>query len=76
MVEVIPLSEALISISEMTKLVNRNRQTLWSWWNTGKFPSPILQNGKTLGWRESDYIEWLRRNQAQVSVERQVRKAC
>lgn len=67
MLEIIPLSEALIPISEMTKRVNRNRQTLWIWWKAGKFPAPILTSeGRTLGWLESDYKEWLKRNQAQI----------
>ncbi len=76
MIEIIPLTEALIPISDMTKLVNRNRQTLWAWWNSGKFPAPIVQNGKTIGWRESDYINWLIKNQAQASLEPELSKRC
>ena len=75
MVEIMPITEVVIPISEMTRRINRNRQTLWMWWNTGKFPTPIMLNGRTIGWRESDYMEWLKNNQAQVPDEIKVSKA-
>ncbi len=49
----------LLSIEDVCKLINRNRRTLWEWVRDGKFPQPIKINGRTLGWKESTYNEWI-----------------
>lgn len=49
----------LISIKEMCDLIGRDRRTLWCWTKNGQFPTPVKIKGRTLGWLESTYQEWL-----------------
>ncbi|MGB5854891.1 MAG: AlpA family phage regulatory protein [Oceanisphaera sp.] len=43
----------------MCALLNRDRRTLWFWVKNGKFPQPLKINGRTVGWRASEYRAWL-----------------
>lgn len=52
-------TQKLISIKQMTDFLNRDRRTLWAWVRDGKFPEPIKMNGRTVGWPESVYQQWL-----------------
>ncbi|RAS54415.1 AlpA family transcriptional regulator [Vibrio diazotrophicus] len=52
-------TQKLISIKQMTDLLNRNRRTLHVWVRDGKFPEPLKMNGRTVGWPESVYHQWL-----------------
>lgn len=49
----------LINIRDMCALLNRDRRTLWFWVKNGKFPQPLKINGRTVGWRASEYRAWL-----------------
>ncbi len=50
----------IMSLKEVSESVGRNPRTIWRWWAKDKsFPKPIQINGRCLGWRESDFVEWL-----------------
>lgn len=49
----------LLSITQVCSLINRDRRSLWRWVTEGRFPQPLRLNGRTLGWRQETYQEWL-----------------
>jgi prophage regulatory protein len=51
--------ERVIRPQEMRKLLMISRTTLYRWSKSGKFIKPITYNGKTIGWKESEYHRWL-----------------
>lgn len=60
-------TERLISIDEMTQLLNIDRRTLWKWHaKRSVFPSPIKNNGRTIGWPETVYQNWLNTKKAET----------
>ncbi|MFV0447707.1 MAG: helix-turn-helix transcriptional regulator [Vibrio sp.] len=53
--------EELYSVPQLEQLLDRNRITIWRWWKKHKiFPSPLLVNGRAVGWRKSDVDLWIR----------------
>ncbi|GLS83446.1 helix-turn-helix transcriptional regulator [Paraferrimonas haliotis] len=51
--------QKILSITDVCQLVQKNRKTLWDWVKNGDFPKPIMLRGKTLGWSESTYNNWV-----------------
>lgn len=51
--------ERIIRIDEMLKLLNVSRVTLYRWSKKGAFIKPIKYNGRTIGWKKSQYDDWL-----------------
>jgi prophage regulatory protein len=52
--------DRIISLREMSKLTSKSPKTIWRWWSKeGVLPKPLIQNGRTLGWKESTYTAWL-----------------
>ncbi|WP_411706045.1 helix-turn-helix transcriptional regulator [Edaphovirga cremea] len=49
----------LLSITQVCTLINRDRRSLWRWVIEGRFPQPLRLNGRTLGWKQETYQEWL-----------------
>ncbi|OOE87300.1 helix-turn-helix transcriptional regulator [Salinivibrio sharmensis] len=50
----------IVSLKEMSALVGRSPKTIWRWWRKEQsFPAPRQINGRTIGWRETDYQAWL-----------------
>ena len=49
----------LLSIEQVCDLLNRDRKTLWAWMRDGHFINPIKVNGRTLGFLETDFEQWL-----------------
>lgn len=49
----------IISTKEMCQLVGRSRNTLYRWMEKGVFPARKEVAGITVGWLESDYLQWL-----------------
>ena len=51
--------ERIISINDMTQLLNIDRRTLWTWHaKRGIFPAPIKNSGRAIGWPESTFQKW------------------
>ncbi|TSJ58859.1 AlpA family phage regulatory protein [Atlantibacter subterranea] len=44
----------------MLQLLDCSRTTLYRWVKAGIFPQPIIRGGRTLGWPEQVYQEWLK----------------
>jgi len=53
------MPQRLIRIKEMLTLLGISRATLSRWINRGVFPKPKEQNGRALGWTETQYSNWL-----------------
>ncbi|MEE9690581.1 AlpA family phage regulatory protein [Enterobacter sp. HK169] len=52
--------QQLIRINKMLQLLDCSRTTLYRWVKAGIFPQPIIRGGRTLGWPEQVYQEWLK----------------
>ncbi len=52
----------LLTIKQVCELVNRDRRTIWKWVKDGLFIEPIKMQGRTIGFREKDLIEWIENN--------------
>jgi len=49
----------LLTINQVCEKVNRSRVTLWKWVQAGQFPKPLKIGNRTLGWKETDFNNWL-----------------
>ncbi len=56
------LSQKLLFISDVEKIIGRNRLTLRRWWTTGKFPKPVKLNGAVLVWHINSIEGWIENN--------------
>jgi predicted DNA-binding transcriptional regulator AlpA len=53
----------LLSIKEVTKIINRSETTLYRWWKIkGFFPKPIIYNGRAVAWTEEAVQQWIKSN--------------
>jgi len=52
-------NQKILSIRDICHLIQRDRRTLWCWVKSNQFPDPIRMNGRTVGWPENVYQEWL-----------------
>lgn len=58
------LNNKLITLQELSNLVNKSKVTVWRWWAKDKvLPKPIILNGRCLGWKQSVIESWLDRKQ-------------
>ena len=56
------LSQRVLFLPDLEKIIGRNRLTLRRWWLAGKFPKPVKLNGNTLAW-SSDIIDgWIEKS--------------
>jgi len=53
------LSQQVFFITDLEKIIGRNRLTLRRWWMEGKFPRPVKLNGTTLAWHSHAIDEWI-----------------
>lgn len=49
----------LLTYSDLCEILNRNYKTIWAWVRDGKFPKPVKLRGKTIGWKQEDFEQWL-----------------
>ncbi|PJE14688.1 AlpA family phage regulatory protein [Legionella sp.] len=56
------LSQRILFITDLEKIIGRNRLTLRRWWMEGKFPIPVKLNGTTLAWQTETINEWINQN--------------
>ena len=52
-------SQQILFITDVEKIIGRNRLTLRRWWMEGKFPAPIKLNGTTLAWYADTIYDWI-----------------
>lgn len=55
-------SQRILFITDLEKIVGRNRLTLRRWWMDGKFPVPVKLNGTTLAWDTETIHNWINQN--------------
>lgn len=53
------ISQKVLFIPDLEKMIGRNRVTLRRWWLTGKFPQPVKLNGTTLAWHSDEIDSWI-----------------
>ncbi|MCX7120095.1 MAG: AlpA family phage regulatory protein [Legionellales bacterium] len=53
------VTQQLFFITDLEKIIGRNRLTIRRWWLGGKFPKPIKLNGSTLMWHVETINEWI-----------------
>jgi len=53
------LSQQVFFITDLEKIIGRNRLTLRRWWMDGKFPKPVKLNGTTLAWHSNAIHDWI-----------------
>jgi len=53
------ISQKILFIPDLEKMIGRNRVTLRRWWLTDKFPRPVKLNGTTLAWHSDAINEWI-----------------
>lgn len=63
------LSQRVLFILDLEKIIGRNRLTLRRWWSAGKFPQPVKLNGNTLAWSANVIDEWIEQNLKGSKVE-------
>ena len=56
------LSQQVLFITDLEKIIGRNRLTLRRWWEDGKFPRPVKLNGTTLVWHAESITDWINLN--------------
>lgn len=56
------LSQQVLFITDLEKIIGRNRLTLRRWWTEGKFPRPVKLNGTTLAWHAKSIHDWIHQN--------------
>ena len=56
------LSQQIFFITDLEKIIGRNRLTLRRWWADGKFPRPVKLNGTTLAWHSNVIHDWIDKN--------------
>jgi len=55
-------NQQILFITDLEKIIGRNRLTLRRWWADGKFPKPVKLNGTTLAWHTTVINEWIDQN--------------
>ena len=53
------MSQKILFINDLEKIIGRNRLTLRRWWLKGK---PVKLNGTALAWHAETIHEWIRQN--------------
>lgn len=53
------ITQKILFIPDLERMIGRNRVTLRRWWLTGKFPRPVKLNGTTLAWHSDEINKWI-----------------
>ncbi|MDA3137371.1 MULTISPECIES: helix-turn-helix transcriptional regulator [Vibrio] len=52
--------DSILNLDEVSKIVGKNKRTLWRWWAKDKtMPEPLKVRGRAIGWRQSTLDAWL-----------------
>lgn len=55
-------NQRLLTYQDLCDMLNRKRNTIWSWVKSGKFPEPVRVHGRAVGWKQEDIAQWLAEN--------------
>jgi predicted DNA-binding transcriptional regulator AlpA len=61
-VNYLELSQKVLFITGLEKIIGRSRLTLRHWWEAGRFPKPVKLNGTTLAWQSETINDWIGQN--------------
>ena len=61
------IPQQVLFITDLEKIIGRNRLTLRRWWTDNKFPKPIKLNGTTLAWHKETIRTWINEHIPDVS---------
>ncbi len=50
---------AVIRTVEVLSLLGVSRMTVYRWVKAGKFPAPLVANGRAFGWRYKSVLAWM-----------------
>ena len=50
----------LLRYEDLVRETGLSRTTIWRYWKSGNFPSPIKVGNGTPLWRECDLIDWFK----------------
>ena len=50
--------DRFLSSNKVQFITGKSRVTLWRWCNSGDFPKPYRFGPNSVGWLESDILEW------------------
>ncbi|OGV36464.1 MAG: hypothetical protein A3E88_01790 [Legionellales bacterium RIFCSPHIGHO2_12_FULL_35_11] len=53
------VAQQIFFITDLEKILGRNRLIIRRWWLEDKFPKPVKLNGTTLAWRARTIHEWI-----------------
>lgn len=53
------VNKKILFVTDLEKMIGRNRLTLRRWWTSGKFPPPVKLNGTTLAWHAETIAHWI-----------------
>lgn len=56
------LSQRVLFINDLERIIGKNRLTLRRWWMSEKFPVPVKLNGSTLVWNTETINDWIEQN--------------
>ncbi len=56
------ITQQVFFITDLEKIIGRNRLTLRRWWLIGKFPMPVKLNHSTLAWHRDAIEQWIDQN--------------
>lgn len=52
--------DVVISIKEVSEILNRSPKTIWRWWAKDKcMPPPLKVRGRSIGWKRSTIDRFL-----------------
>ena len=52
------MNKKIIFIKQVEERTGKHRQTLWRWWNSGKFPKPTKVESQN-AWLEEVVDQWI-----------------
>lgn len=59
--------DRIIGIQELARMLGRHRSRIHVYQKTGVLPPALMLNGRTIGWCESDILEWMKKNKHDLS---------
>lgn len=53
------LTQQILFINDLERIIGKDRLTLRRWWTEGKFPIPVKLHGRTLAWHKDVIDNWI-----------------
>ncbi|MFH1740573.1 MAG: AlpA family phage regulatory protein [bacterium] len=66
--DLIPKEIQLLDVSQVAIATGLGIRTIFRWSKAGKFPSPVVRDGKIVRWRERDIADWIEKQEQQIAA--------